>query len=463
MAFVAKSLNMRAGSTLSAAALTIAALTLSGCGQLTAAGPVAGAPAAGAQAAPADGLQTPGGQQPATPGDQSTSAAPAQAPSAERDPRGDAGAGRESADGSSVPAPAAVPESATSQAAAPAGTSPAPAGVAAMGATTQRSATQPAAAQTQAQGTAPSSTRAAGTPGSYRPSASTAGVPAGTALKPYNTSGADLVITKDGTVLDGLDIYGDIKVRAKNVTIKNSRLHGGKSIPRSNTGVIDANSAAVVNLLVQDSTIIPDRPSYYRDGIVGHDYTARRNHIQGSNDGLGIFNRPGGPAAANVTAEANYIHSLTYFSYDPAHRDGTHNDGIQVQGGENIRIVGNNVIANSKPGPGSAANPRGTHAGIGIMLQQNVAKLRNVVVQDNWVDDGQTSINIDHGKYSNITVTVTGNKLGRNQFDFGNGSKYPVRIISRAASTVPGLSANRWADTGAALVEGRNGGIRYNR
>jgi hypothetical protein len=310
---------------------------------------------------------------------------------------------------------------------------------------------------------APAMAPAALTVGSYKPSASTTGVPAGTALKPYNTSGADLVITQDGTVLDGLDIYGDIKVRAKNVVIKNSRLHGGKAIPKSNTGVVDSNNAAVVNLVVQDSTIVPDRPSYYRDGIVGHDYTARRNHISGSNDGLGIFNRPGGPVTANVTAEANYIHGLTYWSYDPAHSDGTHNDGIQVQGGQNIRIAGNNIVANSTPGAGSAPNPRGTHAGIGIMLQQNVAKLANVVVDKNWVDDGQASINIDNGKYSNITVTVSNNKVGRNQFDFGNGSKYPVRVISRAASTVAGLtSSNRWADTQALLVEGKTGGIRYN-
>lgn len=304
--------------------------------------------------------------------------------------------------------------------------------------------------------------RAALKTGDYKPTASNTGVVAGTVLKRHNTSGADLVITKDGTVLDGLEIYGDIKVRAKNVTIKNSRLHGGKSIPKSNTGVIDANSAAVVNLVVQDNTIIPDRPSYYRDGIVGHDYTAKRNHIQRTNDGLGIFNRPGGPAAANVKAEGNYIHSLTYFSNDPAHSDGTHNDGIQVQGGQNIRIAGNTVVANSKTGAGSAPNPRGTHAGIGIMLQQNVAKLANVVVEKNWVDDGQTSINIDKGKYSNITVTLAGNKLGRNQFDFGGGSKYQIRIVSRSASTIPGLGTNRWADNLALLVEGKTGGIRYN-
>ena len=298
--------------------------------------------------------------------------------------------------------------------------------------------------------------------GSYRPSETTTGVPAGTVLKPFNPAGAELVITQDGTVLDGLEIYGDVKVRARDVTIRNSRLHGGPGIPASNTGIIDATGDGVVNLVVEDNTIIPDRPSYYRDGIVGHDYTARRNHIQGTNDGLGIFNRPGGPPGANVTAEGNYIHSLTFWSNDPAHSDGTHNDGIQVQGGENIRIAGNTIVASARPGRGSGPSPRGPHAGIGIMLQQNVARLGNVVVERNWVDDGQTSINIDHGKYATITVTVAANYLGHNQFDFGNGSKYPVRVISRAASSVQGLSTNRWADSLNLLAEGAAGGIRFN-
>lgn len=299
-------------------------------------------------------------------------------------------------------------------------------------------------------------------PGSYKPSDSTTGFIPGTTLTAYNTSGADLVITKDGTVLENLDIYGDIKVRARNVVIRNSRLHGGKNIPSANTGIVDANSGSCYNLLVEDCTIIPDRPSYYRDGIVGHEFTARRNRIKRSNDGIGVFNRPGGPVEANVTIEGNYINELTYWSYDPAHSDGTHNDGIQVQGGENIRIVGNRVVASAVTGAGSLPNPRGSHAGIGIMLQQNVAKLKNVLVEKNWVDDGQTSINIAVGsKYADIVVTVQKNFLGRNQYDYGNGSKYPVRIISRAKSNVTGLTINRWEDNNVYLAEGRNLGIRY--
>ena len=111
------------------------------------------------------------------------------------------------------------------------------------------------------------SSRASLVAGTYKPAASTTGVPDGLKLTPYNTGGADLVITKDGTVLDGLEIWGDIKVRAKNVTIKNSKLHGGNKIPSGNTGIIDATNANVSNLVVQDSTLDPQKPSYYRDGI----------------------------------------------------------------------------------------------------------------------------------------------------------------------------------------------------
>lgn len=299
-------------------------------------------------------------------------------------------------------------------------------------------------------------------PGTYKPTSANTGVITGTVLTAHNTSYSDLIITTDGTVLENLDIYGDIKVRARNVVIRNCRLRGGKHIPGSNTGIVDANSGACYNLLVEDCTIIPDRPNYYRDGIVGHEYTARRNRIKRTNDGLGIFNKPGGSVQANVTAEGNYINELTWWSYDPAHSDGTHNDGIQVQGGENIRIVGNTVVGSVVAGAGSSPNPRGAHGGCTIMLQQNVAKLANVLVEKNWVDDGQTSINIAVGsKYSDIKVTVQKNFLGRNQFDFGNGSKYPIRIISRSKSQVSGLLYNRWESDNTYLKEGRDLGIRY--
>ena len=181
---------------------------------------------------------------------------------------------------------------------------------------------------------------------------SNTGVPAGTTLTRYS---GPLTITVDGTVIDSRAVYGDLRVQARNVfIIRNSYLHCGSQIPSGNIGCIDANSPAVYNLLVTNCTIIPDHPSHYRDGIVGHEFTARANHISRSNDGIGIFNRPGGSTKANVTVDGNYIHELTHWNYDPAHFDGTHNDGIEIQGGENIAIRNNTIIDTVVRATGSA-------------------------------------------------------------------------------------------------------------
>ena len=289
-----------------------------------------------------------------------------------------------------------------------------------------------------------------------KPSASNTGVPAGTTLTTYT---GPLTITLDGTVIDKKAVYGDLKIAARNVVVRNSYLHCGTNNPSGNSGCIDANSANVYNLQVFNNTIKPDRPSYYRDGIVGHEFTARYNHITRTNDGIGIFNRPGGSLNANVTVENNYIHDLTHWSYDPAHSDGTHNDAIQVQGGQNITIRYNTVIGSVVAG--DKLGPYGTQAGSAMIVNQNVSKIANMVVDGNWFDAGQNSVCITYGKYSNVTLTLQDNHFGRHQWDFGNGSKYPIRIYSNSKSTIYGLWTNRWEDNNVLMTEGRDTGIRF--
>jgi hypothetical protein len=290
-----------------------------------------------------------------------------------------------------------------------------------------------------------------------KPSASNTGVPAGTTLTRYT---GPLTITADNTVIDKKAVYGDLKINARNVVIRNSYLHCGTNIPSGNSGCIDANGSNVYNLQIQRNTIIPDKPSYYRDGIVGHEFTATGNHISRSNDGIGIFNRPGGSLNANVTVTGNYIHDLTHWMYDPAHSDGTHNDAIQIQGGTNITIRGNNVVGSVVSGNGLGTY--GKHGGAALIINQNVSQLKNVVIESNWFDDGQNSVCITNGKFSTVSLTFQKNLFGRNQYDFGNGSKYAIRIYVRAASKITGLSNNRWEDTNVLMTEGRNTGIRYN-
>ncbi|WP_427008088.1 hypothetical protein [Pseudarthrobacter sp. H2] len=299
----------------------------------------------------------------------------------------------------------------------------------------------------------------AGAPGTYKPDASNTGY-VGTLTGSIGTPGSPLVITADNTVIDSKNIYGDVKVQARNVTIKNSYLHCGSYVPSGNSGCVDANSPAVFGLKLFNNVIHPDTPSYYRDGVVGHEYYAARNHVWGTNDGFGVFNKPGGARAANTTIEANYVHDTVYFRNDPAHSDGTHNDGVQVRGGENIRIWANNIVNTGIVGPAgtdpSKPGAPGRHGhGCTIMLQNDTGvALKNVVVEQNWLDDGLASICIKPG-----TVTVQNNNFLRNQWPYQNvpGNQiYIIRIDSRSGTVVNGLSTNKWEDTGAALNEGRD-------
>lgn len=305
--------------------------------------------------------------------------------------------------------------------------------------------------------------------GNYKPDASTTGVPAGKALPRVGSYNTPYVINVDGTVLDGKEILGDVKIQAKNVVIKNSRLRCGNYKPATNTGCIDANSAKVFNLTVENNTINPIMPHPFRDGIVGHEYKALRNHVFGANDGMGVFNKPGGSVNANVTIEGNYIHTTVYWDAgkDPGPAaDGTHNDGIQVQGGTNIRIAGNTIVNNGKLGAGSKTDPTKPRLlphghGCSIILQNNTgAALKNTVVEKNWLDDGLASACIKQGE-----ITFQKNRFGHNQYNYFAAprvSQYVIRIDNKAKTIVHGLETNVWADNGQPLRVGKGLGIHYN-
>ena len=111
---------------------------------------------------------------------------------------------------------------------------------------------------------------------------------------------------------------------------------------------------------------------------------------------------------------------------------------------------------------GDGLGTYGNHGGAAMIVNQNTAPVSNLVVEKNWFDDAQNSVCITNGKYSTITMTLQNNFFGRNQYDFGNGSKYAIRIYSKSASKVAGLLTNRWEDNNVLMTEGRDTGIRYN-
>jgi len=230
------------------------------------------------------------------------------------------------------------------------------------------------------------------TAGVAAPGATTTGVPAGVTLKKYV---GDLKITKDGTVIDGLEIFGFVRVEAKNVTIKNSIVRG--RTVSANTGLIYSTPGKAENLLVQDVELAPATPQVYLTGIYGGGFTLKRVDIHHVVDAVHIFGN-------DVRVLNSWLHDLSHFEHDAQQGGGpTHDDDIQIQKGSNIWIK-DNVIADSH----NAA----------MQVTQDQGKVSDLLVENNVISGGGCSLNIAEKKKGTIEkVVVRDNKMGANQYN----------------------------------------------
>ena len=239
------------------------------------------------------------------------------------------------------------------------------------------------------------------------------GVPAGLTLKRHN---GNLAITKDGTVVDGLDIYGFVSVRASNVTIRNSRVRG--TDPGTTNSALISAYGDHRNLLIEDTTLRADHPSPYLNGLQGRNFTARRLDISQVVDTAMIF-------GDNATIEDSWLHGNTHFDPDPNQPDGkSHDDNIQIEGGTNI-VIRNNTIEGSF----NAA----------IMVTQNYARSSNIRISGNRISGGGCSINLsEKGKGPITGMTIENNVFGPSRVD-------NCAVIAPPTST-PTMRANTYRD-----------------
>ncbi|WP_182113261.1 MULTISPECIES: hypothetical protein [unclassified Actinotalea] len=291
-------------------------------------------------------------------------------------------------------------------------------------------------------------------PDVVKPDASSTGVRAGSRLQTHR---GDIVVTQPGTVLENLDVYGFVTVKAADVTIRNTRVRG--SGPGSfDTGLINANDARVKNLVVEDVTLVPDFPSYWINGMLGHDYTARRVNTWNVVDGFGIYNIHG--TAANVRVESSYVHDLAYFSPDPNHSDNqTHNDAIQIQGGSNIQILGNtlSVWRSTTAGTQNYAYPQG---GFGVILTPNVNAVTNSRIDGNWVDGAHIPIKLVTSQKTGPMNfgEVTNNTFARDMRNTPMAGKNNWFTVLTTPDLTVITSGNVYADDGTAIEVRRDSG-----
>lgn len=282
-----------------------------------------------------------------------------------------------------------------------------------------------------------------------RPSAATTGVPAGTVLTENRPANGQLAITTAGTVLDGLDIYGQVYVQAANVTIRRCRIRGRNAT--TNESLIQATSASVSSLLVEDCTLRPDFPSYWLNGFLGSNFTVRRCDISRCVDGFGVYNTNAPGTPLNVTIESNYVHDFSYYSPDPNHTNDnqTHNDGIQIQGGTGA-IIRYNLIDSyfaTDVGTGNQTLPRALSC---ILFNVNVGTTGGHVIEDNWLYGGQVPVN------GIGTPNVDLGRMWRNEFS-GDTTGTPPQTIQVANNTVIDIGAgtvnkNTFRDTATDIL-----------
>ena len=251
-------------------------------------------------------------------------------------------------------------------------------------------------------------------PAASTPTATTStgyGVPSGTALKVHN---GDLVITKAGTVIDGLDVRGRIEIKADNVTIKRTVVRGGP---------VDTHYRALVaswwgykNLQIYDSTLRAQYTSLRMDGLSGANYTAQRLDVSNVVDAVKVI----GP---NVTLLNSWLHDTTHSTNDPYSPDRkTHDDSVQIVGGTNILIRGNKME--------KAHNAA-------IMVTQDYSSTSNVRVENNSLSGGACTVNVSMSpRTTRITMSITGNRFGAGTY----GTVCPMRLPKASSFTISGNS-----------------------
>ena len=258
-----------------------------------------------------------------------------------------------------------------------------------------------------------------------QPGPGNTGVPVGTALTVLD---GDLTITKAGATYSGLDIHGFVKVEAPNVTIKDSIIRGG--VAPADIGLVNDTDNSATNFLIEDSELVPMDPSVQIDGIKGWNYTALRLNIHGTTDGAKMY----GP---NATIEDSYIHGLVTYAHDPDHGGGeSHNDGVQILSGSNLKIIGNTIEGGSNTA---------------LMVTQDHGTTSNVVFDNNWVSGGACTLNI----LPTPLASLGGITVDNNIFTDNSTKHCPILDSPRTDLSVSG---NVFAGTGLPVPVNNKGG-----
>jgi hypothetical protein len=229
------------------------------------------------------------------------------------------------------------------------------------------------------------------------PTATNTGVPSGTKL----TASGSVTITQDNTVINALDVDGGIKVSAKNVTIKNSRVRTSSDkytlhlTPGASVTITDSEFGRTDSYKTAASY-----PSVYPEYDTS--LTIIRSNFYGGAD---IFK-----VDSNFTLRDSYVH-------DPYHAAGMHSDLMQIKYSSsaknfaNISVVHNTLLAKS-PTTGDNVNA--------VLIRSSANEyVTNLLFDNNYINGGNYSIFCPADSRNK-------NAVFRNN-QFGHDAKYGIK------------------------------------
>lgn len=248
------------------------------------------------------------------------------------------------------------------------------------------------------------------------PGPSNTGVPAGTALRVHR---GNLVITTPGTVISGLDIYGSVDVRARDVTIRNSIVRGDSAGAQD---FLVRSASDTASVTITDSELVPSVRNHRINGLRGWNIDAARLDIHHVIDPAHFW------GSGNVQLRDSWLHDNLHYENDPGWNGGpSHDDSIQIQSGSGYWITGNRIEG--------AYNA-------GIMVTQDAGRVANVMIRDNFLDNGACTVNLhDKGRGAFQNIDIRDNVFGAN-------SRYNCQVIRTAGDIT---LTNNTTVTGAAL------------
>lgn len=234
-------------------------------------------------------------------------------------------------------------------------------------------------------------------------------MPAGVEL----TRSGDVTITKDGTVVDGLRVDGEIIVEADNVTIRNTLIETDTNLYPIHVRN-DTEGVLIENVEIDGQGGTGKGIFFQGSG------TVRNTEIHSTDRGILI-------QADDVTVTESYIHDLQ-------RQPEGHHDTIQLRGGDNVTISGNTLM----PYKASTDDPMNAALQIGSLVGSDT--ITNLRVVGNLMNGGNHTINgggrgeVDSARYSDN--------------EFGRDFRYsPAANLENSVWT----DTNVWHDTGETI------------